>query len=228
MGHGEKKCCLAPERFYTPKKEEIVQSKLTPAMDTFSLGCVLIELFLNGEAALDLGDLMEYRRMPDGNSLPLSLKQKLDKIESSKMRAACRHMLSLDPEARLSPNEVRIHVFIKCRRLVECLVAKPSTKSQPLSVSRKAVVQSQKDGRNRNEHPSPHPTLFQNDTATIFSSSTDRNTISRCTNSLRGLSLLCHFKGRGSRGRMGSGLLFACFGMYLVSLRECFCSRQCT
>jgi len=123
-GNGEKKCCLAPERFYTPgysgtkepdNKEDVegldgstpaIPSQLTPAMDVFSLGCVLIELFLNGERALDLGDLMEYRRKGgDGSTLPQSLKQKLDKIESSKMRAACRHMLSLDPSSRLSPVE---------------------------------------------------------------------------------------------------------------------------
>jgi phosphoinositide-3-kinase regulatory subunit 4 len=106
-GNGEKKCCLAPERFYTPGKNVDVPTKLTPAMDTFSLGCVLIELFLNGERALDLGDLMEYRRQGDkeASSLPQSLKQKLDKIESSKIRAACRHMLSMDPSSRLSPTE---------------------------------------------------------------------------------------------------------------------------
>jgi len=125
-GNGEKKCCLAPERFYTPgfsasgtnetdneeggegnlDRATSIPTKLTPAMDIFSLGCVLIELFLNGERAMDLGDLMEYRRQgSDGSTLPQSLKQKLDKIESSKMRAACRHMLSLDPSSRLSPIE---------------------------------------------------------------------------------------------------------------------------
>lgn len=142
-GNGEKKCCLAPERFYTPgyvpesasskaaksndanngqgnvgsnergRGEPWIPTELTPAMDVFSLGCVLIELFLNGERALDLGDLMEYRRQGRGSdgedsgptTLPQSLKQKLDKIESSKMRAACRHMLSLDPSSRLKPVE---------------------------------------------------------------------------------------------------------------------------
>ena len=109
-GNEEKKCCLAPERFYSPGKSGEICSNLTPEMDTFSLGCVLIELFLNGERALDLGDLMEYRKQSDKElgALPTSLKQKLDKIESSKMRAACRHMLSLDPSERLSPNEVRL------------------------------------------------------------------------------------------------------------------------
>lgn len=116
-GNGEKKCCLAPERFYTPGTAAApIPTELTPEMDVFSLGCVLIELFLNGERALDLGDLMEYRRQGRGGNrgsgedggppiLPQSLKQKLDKIESSKMRAACRHMLSLNPSSRLKPVE---------------------------------------------------------------------------------------------------------------------------
>lgn len=137
-GNGEKKCCLAPERFFTPghttstttttttpaknnhtnrhesgKGEVSILTELTPEMDVFSLGCVLIELFLNGERALDLGDLMEYRKEGHESvgknsaptALPQALKQKLDKIESSKMRAACRHMLSLDPSSRLKPVE---------------------------------------------------------------------------------------------------------------------------
>ena len=111
VGHhhrgGDKKCCLAPERFYTPGCNETeIQTELTPANDIFSLGCVLIELFLGGERALDLGDLMEYRRQgKDSTALPQTLKQKLDKVESSKMRAACKNMMSLDPSARLTPIE---------------------------------------------------------------------------------------------------------------------------
>jgi len=107
--NSQKKCCLAPERFYSPGGESFAPIALTPEMDVFSMGCVLIELFLNGERAMDLGDLMEYRRCGAsvGNNIPLpqSLKQKLDKIESSKMRAACRHMLTLDPVSRLTPVE---------------------------------------------------------------------------------------------------------------------------
>eukprot|EP00970_Alexandrium_tamarense_P009374 scaffold1868_cov194-Alexandrium_tamarense.AAC.18 len=105
--NGEKKCCLAPERFYTPGKTAVIPTKLDSTMDVFSLGCVLIELFLNGERALELGDLMEYRRQGEKEkmSLPPSLKQKLDKIESSRMRAACRLMLSLDPSMRLTAAE---------------------------------------------------------------------------------------------------------------------------
>lgn len=98
-------CYLAPERFYKRGEEE-KQGKenegLTAEMDVFAAGCVIIEMYLNGEKALDLGDLMEYRSK---NTLVPSLKQKLNKIESSNIRAACKHMLSLDPSTRLSAKE---------------------------------------------------------------------------------------------------------------------------
>eukprot|EP00934_Nitzschia_sp_Nitz4_P004407 Nitzschia sp. Nitz4//scaffold69_size99277//78687//83589//NITZ4_004646-RA/size99277-augustus-gene-0.6-mRNA-1//1//CDS//3329556754//4397//frame0 len=97
----EKRCYLAPERFYTPSLDpsaEVSKLPLTPAMDIFSAGCVIMETFLNGERALDLGDLMEYRKKKASQTLL----QKLNKIEFSALRAACRHMLHLDPTERLS------------------------------------------------------------------------------------------------------------------------------
>ena len=103
---------------------------LTPAMDIFSLGCCLVEVVLNGEACFDLGQLLEYRKMasaaaplnsatspavssPHAQTLTpaaasassLALTQKLQKMESSALRAACRHMLSLDPSVRLSARD---------------------------------------------------------------------------------------------------------------------------
>jgi phosphoinositide-3-kinase regulatory subunit 4 len=100
----EKRCYLAPERFYSPKSSTKAEeaTKLTPSMDVFSAGCIVLETWLNGERALDLGDLMDYRNQ---QSFPPSLQQKFQKIESSSLRAACRHMLHLDPSQRLSPAE---------------------------------------------------------------------------------------------------------------------------
>lgn len=96
----EKRCYLAPERFYTPSSE-ILTTNVAPtsASDIFSTGCVLTELFINGERCMDLGDLMEYRRQ---RTMTSGTQQKLNKIESSHLRAACRHMLNLNPEDRLS------------------------------------------------------------------------------------------------------------------------------
>ena len=93
------RCYLAPERFFARREGEKPATEVTDAMDIFSAGCVLIEMFLNGERTFDLGDLMEYRR--DRKMLP-AVQQKLNKIESSAMRAACKHMLSLDPRSRLT------------------------------------------------------------------------------------------------------------------------------
>lgn len=47
----EKRCYLAPERFYTPTLDQphsaMVDQKLTAAMDIFSAACVLMETFLS-------------------------------------------------------------------------------------------------------------------------------------------------------------------------------------
>jgi phosphoinositide-3-kinase regulatory subunit 4 len=90
-----KRCYIAPERFFG--RDEVAATGLTAPMDIFSAGCVLVELFLNGERCLDLGDLMEYRRHNSN-----SLQQKLNKIENAAIRAACRHMLTLEPSKRLT------------------------------------------------------------------------------------------------------------------------------
>lgn len=93
-------CYLAPERFHS-KTESSTPFQLTPQMDVFSAGCVFLETSLNGERALDLGDLMDLRKGKE----PVGLQQRLQKIESSSLRAACKHMLHVDPEQRLSARE---------------------------------------------------------------------------------------------------------------------------
>lgn len=115
----EKRCYIAPERFVssrvannseTPPQTMATTTssttqpfskynQLTPAMDIFSAGCVVMELWLNGERALDLGDLMQYRRQ---STLVPQLQEKLNRIESSALRAACKHMVQVDPSQRLT------------------------------------------------------------------------------------------------------------------------------
>jgi phosphoinositide-3-kinase, regulatory subunit 4 len=100
----EKRCYIAPERFSggSDGSSDCSNATLTPAMDVFSAGCVIAEVFLNGERLMDLGDLIEYRKLGE---LPAPIQQKLAKIESSHLRAACRHMLQLQPSERMSANE---------------------------------------------------------------------------------------------------------------------------
>ncbi|EFJ32769.1 hypothetical protein SELMODRAFT_230900 [Selaginella moellendorffii] len=61
---GRRRCYLAPERFYDPKTESPVSpgGALKPSMDMFSLGCVIAELFLEGQALFDLSQLLGYRK----------------------------------------------------------------------------------------------------------------------------------------------------------------------
>lgn len=74
---GRRTCYIAPERFYTAvsnpeisaKKSRIAlddgearrDGKLTEAMDCFSVGCVVAELFLEGAPLFTLSQLFKYR-----------------------------------------------------------------------------------------------------------------------------------------------------------------------
>ncbi|KAK9768737.1 Serine/threonine-protein kinase [Basidiobolus ranarum] len=95
-------CYLAPERFYnsghegenfeTPKKE----TKLTEAMDIFSLGCVIAELFLEGTPVFSFSQLLSYKR---NEYDPTS---ELEKIEDPDIREMVKHMIQLEPHKRYS------------------------------------------------------------------------------------------------------------------------------
>lgn len=74
---GRRTCYIAPERFYTAadnpeisaKKSRLAiddsegkrDGKVTEAMDCFSAGCVIAELFLEGAALFTLSQLFKYR-----------------------------------------------------------------------------------------------------------------------------------------------------------------------
>ena len=78
---GRRNCYIAPERFYTADKQGDAikrsqgaesfgagrgdgsrkEGKVTEAMDVFSVGCVLAELFLEGTPLFTLSQLFKYR-----------------------------------------------------------------------------------------------------------------------------------------------------------------------
>ncbi|KAI3447049.1 hypothetical protein Pfo_003714 [Paulownia fortunei] len=63
-------------------------------MDIFAVGCVIAELFLEGQPLFELSQLLAYRR---GQYDPT---QHLEKIPDSGIRKMILHMIQLDPESR--------------------------------------------------------------------------------------------------------------------------------
>ncbi|KAF6214508.1 hypothetical protein GE061_009251 [Apolygus lucorum] len=98
-------CYIAPERFVKTllghvnsqllladdKKED-----LTPAMDIFSTGCCLAELFTDGQPPFDFSQLLAYR------SGEYSPENYLNKIEDDQVRDLVRDMIQREPSARKS------------------------------------------------------------------------------------------------------------------------------
>lgn len=95
---GRRRCYLAPERFYEHGGEmQVAQdAPLKPSMDIFAVGCVIAELFLEGQPLFELSQLLAYRR---GQYDP---SQNLEKIPDSGIRKMIIHMIQLDPELRFS------------------------------------------------------------------------------------------------------------------------------
>lgn len=69
---GRRNCYIAPERFYTVEKgvsqvqrssdqTNTKEGKVTEAMDIFSAGCVVAELFFDGAPMFTLSQLFKYR-----------------------------------------------------------------------------------------------------------------------------------------------------------------------
>ncbi|KAJ6463912.1 hypothetical protein C8R45DRAFT_1220032 [Mycena sanguinolenta] len=107
---GRRTCYLAPERFYTAannpeisaKKSKIAMDenegkrdgKVTEAMDCFSAGCVVAELFLEGAPLFTLSQLFKYR---EGE---YNVDSYLSAIEDEGVRNVIKQMINLDPTAR--------------------------------------------------------------------------------------------------------------------------------
>ncbi|KAK3748325.1 hypothetical protein QZH41_018306 [Actinostola sp. cb2023] len=114
-------CYIAPERFLDSRQSDALlasgtsldtqsnvgpslpnmdliqrqKGELQPAMDIFSLGCVIAELFSEGTKLFDLSELLAYKK-GDYDPMP-----SLEKIEDNQIREMVEHMISKDPSKRL-------------------------------------------------------------------------------------------------------------------------------
>ncbi|KAJ5813182.1 hypothetical protein N7447_010205 [Penicillium robsamsonii] len=95
---GRRTCYLAPERFCVAG-EEPSESRVNWAMDIFSAGCVIAELFLESPI-FNLSQMYKYRK---GEYSPEH--SQLAKIEDPEIRELILHMIQLEPESRYSADE---------------------------------------------------------------------------------------------------------------------------
>ncbi|MCJ1316227.1 Serine/threonine-protein kinase [Xylographa vitiligo] len=95
---GRRTCYLAPERFLSAG-ENGDKTAVTWAMDVFSAGCVIAELFLESPI-FSLSQLFKYR---NGDYDPKF--GALSKIEDDDIRELVAHMIQVEPESRYSAEE---------------------------------------------------------------------------------------------------------------------------
>jgi phosphoinositide-3-kinase regulatory subunit 4 len=96
---GRRTCYLAPERFLAAGEEPDPKTQITWAMDVFSAGCVIAELFLEAPI-FNLSQLYKYRR---GEYDPVITH--IDRIADVDVREMVAHMIQLEPESRYSAEE---------------------------------------------------------------------------------------------------------------------------
>ena len=96
---GRRTCYLAPERFLAAGEIPDSKAQITWAMDVFSAGCVIAELFLESPI-FNLSQLYKYRR---GEYDPVITH--LNRIADKDVRELVAHMIQVDPESRYSAEE---------------------------------------------------------------------------------------------------------------------------
>ncbi|KAK5274507.1 Serine/threonine-protein kinase [Exophiala xenobiotica] len=92
-------CYIAPERFTTSSSVD-TQDELNWAMDIFSVGCAIAEMFLEGPI-FSLSQIFKYRA---GEYSPEHTH--LNKIEDAEVKAMILNMIELDPEKRYSAEQL--------------------------------------------------------------------------------------------------------------------------
>ncbi|KAL2120925.1 hypothetical protein VTJ04DRAFT_4952 [Mycothermus thermophilus] len=96
---GRRTCYLAPERFLPPGQEANPDAQVTWAMDVFSAGCVIAELFLE-TPIFSLSQLYSYRKGEYDPSI-----SHLSKIPDKDLREMIAQMIQLDPQKRYSAEQ---------------------------------------------------------------------------------------------------------------------------
>ncbi|KAL0262663.1 Serine/threonine-protein kinase [Diplodia seriata] len=96
---GRRTCYLAPERFLSTGSQVDTSTKVNWAMDMFSVGCVIAELFLE-TPIFSLSQLFKYRSEEYDPFMT-----HLQKIEDVDIREMVSHMIKLDPNQRYSADE---------------------------------------------------------------------------------------------------------------------------
>ena len=95
---GRRTCYLAPERFLGDGEKDDGRG-ITWAMDVFSVGCVIAELFLESPI-FSLSQLYKYRKGEYDPEYGY-----LNKIQDKDVRELVSHMIQLEPESRYSAEE---------------------------------------------------------------------------------------------------------------------------
>ncbi|RMD43601.1 hypothetical protein DV735_g1503, partial [Chaetothyriales sp. CBS 134920] len=99
---GRRTCYIAPERFTTSAGEsagESIDHELNWAMDMFSAGCVIAEIFLE-EPIFSLSQIFRYKAGDYNPDITL-----LNRLEDSDLRAMILNMINLVPEKRYNAEQ---------------------------------------------------------------------------------------------------------------------------
>lgn len=142
---GRRTCYIAPERFYASGEGSAPpREKMTWAMDVFSAGCVIAQMFLESEI-FSLAQLYKYRR---GEYDPVITH--LSVISDKDVREMISHMIQLDPEKRYSADQylefwkgkVFPTYFYNFLHQYMELITDPSSGNNPMSGSQKNMGES--------------------------------------------------------------------------------------
>lgn len=141
---GRRTCYIAPERFHASGNGPPPKTKMTAAMDIFSTGCVIAQMFLESEI-FSLAQLYKYKR---GEYDPVITH--LSVISDRDVRELIAHMIQLDPEKRhtaeqylqSSKGKVFPHYFYNFLHQYMELVTDPSSGNSPMSGSHRNMGES--------------------------------------------------------------------------------------